>query len=170
VSAPNGTQFLNAQGRVQALPWSSRDAWVCKAGLWQVGRSAPCAVLKLLKTHWSPDSSHSVGNTCGIFFSVWQEAASEHRLIYNIHALKLRALPGYKLESRKFAAAFRERFAARQRDWPGVRTDFGPQTLMQGDVAVSPQQLEVTIMDLTERFLPLAPILDNLLAACATHD
>ena len=50
-----------------------------------------------------------------IFFSVWINAGiKEHKLFYNIHALKLRQLKGYNITSRKFASDFREQFKSHE--------------------------------------------------------
>lgn len=54
----------------------------------------------------------------------------QDRVFYNIRALKLRELEGYAITSRDFARDFRDRFEAMRDQWPNVRVDFGPATLM----------------------------------------
>jgi hypothetical protein len=120
-----------------------------------------------LKRHWTNDPPHKIGNTCGIFFSVWLDTTSpkhSHRLRYNIHALKLRALPGHKLESRKFAEAFRLGFSALKQPWPNVSLDHGPQTLMEGFTDLGGDCHESDILGLCSSFCPVAPLIDDLLA------
>lgn len=147
-------------------------AWVCKTGLWPEAVSPKAAVFKLHKRHWSPDSLEGAGNTTGIFFSVWvdEAAIAKGGLHYNLHALKLRQLPGYTLESRKFAVAFREAAAPMLADWAGVETDFGPQTLFQGFADCPVEQVEVVTVELARKFLPLAEVVDGLLAKAKKGD
>lgn len=123
------------------------------------------AVLKLQKRHWTPDAPASASSEAGIFFSAWLDAKSlrQHRVRYNIHALKLRSFPGYSLQSREFAAAFRSAFASASREWPNVSTDYGPQTLMEGWIDLDPKKIEADVAALIRRFLPLADVIDRLL-------
>lgn len=91
-------------------------------------------------------------------------------LHYNLHALKLRQLPGYRLESRKFEAAFRDAAAPMLADWPGVEMDFGPQTLFQGFASCPQERVEVVTVELARKFLPLAEVVDGLLAKAKKGD
>ena len=156
------TPFINARGRIQSLPWFDSH-WICNAGLWFDSASPQGAVLKLLKPHWSNDLAERIRNTSGIFFSVWTDCKIVDRLNYNIHALKLRELKGYSLESRKFAAAFRAAFEPMWEGWPNLRVDFGPQTLMQGYQKVSADCVENAIVDFSEKFVPVAEVIDVVL-------
>ncbi len=124
-------------------------------------------VLKLRQHHWSPELTDAIVSEIGIFFSVWIECdgGPEDRLHYNLHALKLRQLKPYRLESRKFARAFREAFSSRSAGWPNVRTDYGPQTLFQGFVVCPQSHIEEAATELTDRFAPLADVVNRLLAA-----
>ena len=58
-------------------------------------------VLRLYKQHWvnTPGAKPQTGPA--IFFSIWIGIAGiqEHKLFYNIHALKLRKLNGYAITS-----------------------------------------------------------------------
>ncbi len=67
---------------------------VCKQGLYK-----DCCVLKLQKACWTNDSMKNIANQSGIFFSVWstKESLQENRVMYNIHALKLRQLKNYTI-------------------------------------------------------------------------
>jgi len=90
--------------------------------------------LKLYKKSWANPSPDVLSEATRIFFSVWltESSIKNQRLHYNIHALKLRHLQGYHIQSRKFAAAFRARFKAVQHHWPNVEVNCGPLTLMEG--------------------------------------
>ena len=104
-------------------------------------------------------------NESGIFFSIWvtEESASKGRANYNIHALKLRQLHGYSITSREFAEAFRDGFKAMRGDWPNVRVDYGPLTLMQGWTKFDPAYFERDALVLVDRFKHLSPLIDRLL-------
>ena len=67
-----------------------------------------CVVLKLFKKSWANPSQDPLTAESRIFFSIWISDSSikEQKLLYNIHALKLRQLKGYSIPSRKFAAIF----------------------------------------------------------------
>jgi hypothetical protein len=134
----------------------------CKQGIY-----TNCAVLKLQRPGWTNDPMDRVQNESGIFFSVWigDEAARLSRAKYNIHALKLRELKGYRITSRDFAAAFREGFSPLRDSWPNVAVDFGPLTLMEGWIDVEPADCENQIFELLQRFELIAPLIDRLLAS-----
>jgi len=169
--AGNLKSFRKAQ---QQITTDARfdDAWVCKSGFWPEAAAPQAAVFKLHKRHWSPDSQEVVGNTTGIFFSVWVDEAAMAKggLYYNLHALKLRQLPGYALESRKIAAAFREKAAPMLADWPAVETDFGPQTLFQGFVSCPQERVEMVTVELAWKFVLLAEVVDGLLVKAKKGD
>jgi hypothetical protein len=120
------------------------------------------AVLKLQKPAWAEAKPPSTVENPGIFFSVWIDAKSlkQHRVRYNIHALKLRHLSAYSLESRAFAAAFRAEFASVSKDRPNVSTDYGPQTLMQGWITLNEARLQEDTVNLVRRFIPLSRMID----------
>lgn len=130
----------------------------------RTGRWLESDVLKLHKRAWLPASAPG----CEIFFSAWidAEALRHSRVNYNIHALKLRQFPGHAIQSRDFAAAFRTAFVAASSPsgWPNLALDHGPQTLFRGWIELSPPRLEPDLVALARRFLPLAPLIDELLA------
>lgn len=123
------------------------------------------AVLKLQKPRWTPTAPSAASTDTGIFFSIWVEAKSlkKKQAFYNIHALKLRSLDGFSIQSREFAAAFRSAFAASARNWPHVSTDHGPQTLMEGWIDLDLARLESDVTHLVCNFIPLAALIDTLL-------
>ncbi len=135
----------------------------------RVGRWLDSDVLKLFKRHWIVETAPG----CGIFFSFWidAEATRRGRIHYNIHALKLRALPGHKIQSREFASAFRSAFVATSNtaNWPKLTLDHGPQTLLQGWISLTPETLESDIAAMAERPIALAPLIDTLLAQRAVR-
>ena len=77
-----------------------------------VGTVLNSVFLKLYKKSWANPSPDPLTAETRIFFSVWinDPAIEEQKLLYNIHALKLRKLKGYSIQSRKFADAFRKSF------------------------------------------------------------
>lgn len=125
------------------------------------------AVLKLQKPAWAESKPPSTVENPGIFFSIWIDAPSLKlgRVNYNIHALNLRGLSAYTLQSREFAAAFRAAFATTAKAWPNVSVAFGPQTLMQGWIPFDETSLEADAARLARQFIPLADTIDTLLAA-----
>jgi hypothetical protein len=131
---------------------------VCKQGFY-----TNCTVLKLQKPFWTSDSMAQVRNRSGIFFSIWinPESAKESRANYNIHALKLRELKGYRITSKDFAEEFRQNFV--KKSWPNVSVDFGPLTLMEGWEEFAPGKLEEDILRMLERFHQVSPLIDHLL-------
>lgn len=122
--------------------------------------------LKLYKTAWTNNFPDALTSPSRIFFSVWitDKEIKEEKLLYNIHALKLRQLKGYVIESRKFAESFRNRFKEMQPAWPNVSTRFGPLTLMQGWVNATPANIQNEIFDLSARFLTMEHVIDEVLA------
>ncbi len=132
-----------------------------KVGIW-----LNSAVLKIQNQAWLNPSATAKPFAESIFFSVWVngETIGKNRLYYNIHALKLRELTGYKIQSREFAVAFRARFKPFELQWPHVRTDFGPLTLMEGWVKLDEIDFDETVKALVLKFLDMAFIVDELLA------
>ncbi len=132
-----------------------------------VGTWVNSSVLKVQRRSWTeaqrvPGSKHT-----GIFFSVWvtEQSLKKKQALYNIHALCLRSLPAYTLQSREFAAAFRAQFADQKNGWPGVSVEYGPQTLMQGWVPLDEKLFEKDVERLVRLFIPLADAIDALLEA-----
>lgn len=130
-----------------------------------VGEVLDCVYLKLYKKAWTHPKSHPLTAHSRIFFSVWinDKSLQENILHYNIHALKLRQLEGYRIESKKFAAEFRRRFKPYQKEWNNVSTDFGPLTLMEGWMPIDPSHFQHVVAGLGNRFIELAPLIDEVL-------
>jgi hypothetical protein len=130
-----------------------------------------CAVLKLYRASWANPLQDPLTAETRIFFSVWtkdwtkEQPLKEQKLFYNIHALKLRKLRGYAIESKKFADAFRKGFRRFAHHWPNVRMDFGPLTLMEGWVETDTESLSRQTLGLARNFPEIAPLIDNTLAA-----
>jgi hypothetical protein len=141
----------------------SRDAaMVCR-----VGSHLDCDVLKLQNREWTNDDLKTMVNQSGIFFSIWITAAGaqQDRAEYNIHALKLRKLEGYRLTSRDFCQRFRARFIEAKSRWPNVATHYGPLTLMQGWFHIDRKTFAQDVLEMMNRFdRDVAPIIDDLLA------
>ena len=154
--------FKRACIQIREQSWFT-DAWICKCGPWPSAEAAQGLVLKLLKRHWSNDDPAVIGNQSGIFFSMWIDATDTAALRFNIHALKLRNLKGYALESRKFAAAFRSAFASVASSWPKHRDDFGPQTLIEGTMPASPEGTDELLASLAGKFAYASILIDRLL-------
>jgi len=126
-----------------------------------------CVCLKIYKKAWgSPDEDPLLAKT-RIFFSIWMsdESDNQQKLLYNIHAFKLRHLPGYAIESRKFANLFRIDFKAFEQQWPNVSVNYGPLTLMEGWVNFDDKNIAQQIVELANNFLTIAPLLDDTLAS-----
>jgi len=130
-----------------------------KVGIW-----LDSVVLKIQNPAWLNQDSSARPFSESIFFSVWvsDEPIRESKIYYNIHALKMRELKGYKIKSRDFAQAFRERFKAHQSNWPNVSVNYGPLTLMEGWVVLD-DSIEHQINTLALKFLDIAYIIDDLL-------
>jgi hypothetical protein len=122
--------------------------------------------LKLYKKSWANPFEDPLTSESRIFFSVWINNGNtdQHKLFYNIHALKLRKLKGYKIESRKFASNFRTNFSPFKNKWPNVSLNFGPLTLMQGWVKSDLENFQDIIPELAGNFLEIAYLIDKNLA------
>ncbi|MDP4150493.1 MAG: hypothetical protein Q8927_07595 [Bacteroidota bacterium] len=133
---------------------------------YRAGNWLRCAVLKFQNPSWINNSPKAKPFSESIFFGIWvsEESVRQGKLNYNIHALKLRELTGYRIKSREFADEFRARFKPFEKQWPNVRTDLGPLTLMQGWVHFDEDNLETLIKALSYQFLNIAFIIDDLLA------
>lgn len=131
----------------------------------RTGYAKDSAVFKLSKPQWSSDEPATLINRNGIFFSIWIDFSRPEPLAlrYNIHALKLRTLPGYRIASRGFAEAFRTQAAPLLAGWPNVSTDFGPLTLCEGFMDFNESSLDTDARYLAHLFPPAASIIDTLL-------
>lgn len=122
--------------------------------------------LKLYKRRWTSPLQDPLIAETRIFFSVWisDRDLMEQKLLYNIHAFKLRKLKGYAIESRKFADIFRSSFKQYEHKWQNVSTDFGPLTLMQGWVNLDTEKVQDEIIKLSVNFLKIEHLIDNAIA------
>lgn len=123
-------------------------------------------VLKLYKRSWANQLQDPLSAESRIFFSVWVSDSSvkEQKLLYNIHALKLRHLKGYAIQSRKFADIFRQSFKAFEYKWKNVSVDFGPLTLMEGWLKIDTGNFESDILKLAYNFLEIEHLVDDTLS------
>lgn len=122
--------------------------------------------LKIYKPEWSNDFESPLNSKSRIFFSVWvnDKTIKEEKLYYNIHALKLRELKGYKISSRSFAEKFRNKFIEYQNEWKNVDVNFGPLTLMEGWIDLHTETIQNNIIDLAWNFLKISPLVDDTLS------
>lgn len=123
------------------------------------------AAIKAFKPRWSSDPVNALTAEGRIFFSAWvnEQTISEGRLYYNIHALRVRMLKGYKIPARDFADRFRECFQKSKQDWPDVSTGFGPLTLMEGWLKLDYRSIKKDSTTLLHQFLELSQEIDNIL-------
>jgi len=121
--------------------------------------------LKIYKPEWSNNFQSPLNSKSRIFFSVWvnDKAIKEGKLYYNIHALKLRELKGYKISSRNFAEKFRNEFFEYQEEWKNVDVNLGPLTLMEGWLDLHIETIRTDIIDLASNFLKISPLVDKTL-------
>jgi hypothetical protein len=131
-----------------------------------VGSWLHSSALKVQKRSWAESPLEPGSDSIGVFFSVWvnEEGLRKNRACYNIHALRMRSLRAYSVQSREFAAAFRARFKSQKNAWPEVSVAYGPQTLMQGWIAWDDGRSAEDIAQLIHRFVPLSDTIDELLA------
>jgi hypothetical protein len=122
--------------------------------------------LKLYKKSWATPLQDPLTAETRIFFSVWisDSAIKEQKIWYNIHALKLRKLKGYSIESRKFADDFRTSFKTFEHKWQNVSVKFGPLTLMQGWLKIDLENFQDESLGLANNFLEIEHLIDNTLA------
>ena len=128
------------------------------------------AFLKMYKRSWANQNEDLLTSPSRIFFSVWinDRTISEQKIFYNIHALKLRQLRGYSIESRKFADRFRASFKKFQYSWENVSVKFRPLTLMEGWKKFSAEKLESIIVSLAKNFSEIDYLIDETLKTFET--
>ena len=139
------------------------DEWISQLSIYPSKADPKSVVFKLYKPHWSNGFKSEAKSSSQIFFSVWTDEKKANLLRYNIHALKLRQLRGYSLESRKFADAFRQSFLPMAKAWPNLSLDYGPQTLMEGFKESTPEHCEEFILELCLKFQNVAVLIEELL-------
>jgi hypothetical protein len=125
-----------------------------------------CVVLKLYKKSWANKTEDPLISSSRIFFSVWisNTTIKEQKIFYNIHALKLRELKGYSIQSRKFAETFRNSFKDFMPKWKNVSVNFGPLTLMEGWIKIDSETFQNDILKLANSFLEIEYLIDAALA------
>lgn len=131
----------------------------------QTGIWLNSVVLRLQKKHWANNPDDKPQSGSAIFIGIWidQEAFSKKILKYNIHALKLRQLNGYSLQSRAFADSFRQKFKEFEQKWENVNVQFGPQTLMEGWIPLNEENIQKDILNLINSFIEIVPLIDETL-------
>ena len=151
--------FNNAAGRMDKKTLGSKQIKIA------IGVFADSVFLKLYKLSWANPSQDPVLSESRIFFSIWinDKALKEHKIFYNIHALKLRQLKGYTIASRDFANAFRTKFKPHEIHWPNVSTLFAPHTLMEGWIYIKTDDLLAELELLTKQFFEIDSMMDTLL-------
>ena len=125
-----------------------------------------CVVLRLYKRSWTNQFQDPLKSESRIFFCVWISDSSikEQKILYNIHALKLRKLKDYSIQSRKFADIFRAGFKSFEHQWKNVSVDFGPLTLMEGWIKIDVDNFQDDILELANHFLEIDHLVDDTLA------
>ncbi|WP_264529690.1 hypothetical protein [Flavobacterium sp. N502540] len=130
-----------------------------------VGVYLDSVFIKLYKKSWSVNPLEALTSESRIFFSAWVTDTSieKQRVMYNIHALKLRKFKVYSIESRKFAEIFRKSFKAHESNWPNVATNYGPLTLMEGWTTLNPENFQDEVVKLAQNFLDIEYLIDDTL-------
>lgn len=130
------------------------------------GIALNCVVIKAYKPEWSNDLVHPLTAACRIFFSVWvsKKTIEEGKIYYNIHAFKLRHLPGHKIASRDFAERFRRQLKPKTGLWPNCNINYGPLTLMEGWIMLRPAALQDDVAGLVQNFYTLSPLIESTLS------
>ncbi|MTH14471.1 hypothetical protein [Flavobacterium sp. LC2016-01] len=130
-----------------------------------VGIYLDSVFIKLYKKSWASNPNEALTAESRIFFSVWINDSSikKQKIMYNIHALKLRKLKGYAIESRKFAEKFRNLFENYSQKWPNVSTNHGPLTLMEGWIELDSENYQKEILKICDSFLEIDYLIDDTL-------
>lgn len=130
-----------------------------------VGVYLDSVFIKLYKKSWANNPHEALTAESRIFFSVWVNDSSiqKQKIMYNIHALKLRKLKGYAIESRKFAEKFRNPFENYSQKWPNVSTNYGPLTLMEGWITLDFENYYAEILKICNNFLEIEHLIDDAL-------
>jgi len=154
-------KILKQQERQHATNLLKKYGLVCK----QLQYGDDCAPLYLAKPHWTNRFNPKRETTIGIFYGLWisPQLLEKNQFAYNIHSKKIRKLPGYKLTSKDFAVKFRNLVKPSVSQWPGIRLNYGPTTLLEGR---DTSELSVFAEKLAERIQAFADIshhIDDLL-------
>ena len=127
-------------------------------------RFGEIALLKILKDEWTRTPPDQLGND-GVFFAIWvtPKDVEEKRVKYNVHALKLRTFPQYKIRAWDFAESFRALANDDIQSLPNVNMNLGPGNLFQGHVDADLSDLKEKCMPLIQTFVKIHPVIDDLL-------
>lgn len=130
-----------------------------------VGIYSDSVFIKLYKKSWASNPQEALTAESRIFFSIWIDDATieKHKIMYNIHALKLRKLKSYSIQSRKFAELFREDFKSHENNWPNVSVNHGPLTLMEGWIKLELENFQEEVLKLANDFLEIEHLVDRTL-------
>lgn len=130
-----------------------------------VGVVLDSVFLKLYKKAWANKEEDPLVADSRIFFSTWinDGAIAKGKILYNIHAFKLRKLDGYAITSRTFAERFRKQFKPFEKNWSNVSTQYGPLTLMEGWQKTGTGNLEDLVAQLANNFLDIEYLIDDTL-------
>jgi len=63
----------------------------------------------------------------------------------------------------EFASSFRSKLGTSRKYWPNLRTDYGPQTLMQGWAPLDLKTFEKDVSKLIEEFIEIHGIIDDII-------
>jgi hypothetical protein len=130
-----------------------------------VGIYLDSVFIKLYKKSWTNNPQEALTAESRIFFSLWvnDSTIEKQKIMYNIHALKLRKLKGYSIQSRKFAELFREDFKDYTHKWQNVSVNHGPLTLMEGWVKLDLETFQDEILKMAYNFLEIENLIDKTL-------
>jgi len=151
--------FQKAAGKLDKNVLQKRQVEVA------VGEVLNSVFLKLYKKSWTNPFQDPLTADTRIFFSIWLNYASinNQKIFYNIHALKLRHLKGYSIQSRKFANTFRESFKNYAHEWQNISMNFGPLTLMEGWHKIDLENFQSDIVNLSNSFLKIEHLIEDTL-------
>ena len=130
-----------------------------------VGVYLDSVFIKLYKKSWTSNFPEPLTAESRIFFSIWvnDSTLEKQKIMYNIHAFKLRKLKSYKIESRKFAEIFRKNFKDYESNWSNVSVNYGPLTLMEGWLKLDLENFQGDLLKLINNFLEIEHLTDNTL-------
>ena len=130
-----------------------------------VGIYLDSVFIKLYKKSWASNPQEALIAESRIFFSVWvnDSTLEKQKIMYNIHALKLRKLKGYSIQSRKFAEFFRENFKDYEQKWQNISVNHGPLTLMEGWIKLDLENFQEEVLKLVSSFLEIEHLIDHTL-------
>ena len=130
-----------------------------------VGIYLDSVFIKLYKKSWTNNPQEPLTAESRIFFSLWinDSTIEKQKIMYNIHALKLRKLKGYSIQSRKFAELFRQDFKDYTSKWQNVSVNHGPLTLMEGWIKLDLENFQEETLKMANNFLEIEYLIDKTL-------